>query len=64
MAKANIQKYIGLTEAKAVVAIQKVGMLARITQRDDKSFIGTCDFRINRVNLVIKEGKVVEANIG
>lgn len=56
--------YVGMTESEAIEAIQKIGLKARITERDGKSFMGTCDFRLDRINLIIKEGKVIETNVG
>lgn len=57
-------KYVGLPEAEALQLIQADGLYHRIMGRDGESFCGTCDFRPDRVNLVITRGVVTTANIG
>ncbi len=54
----------GLTEEQAAAKIKEAGMEPRIMWRDGKYLMGTTDARRNRVNLHIKDGKVVRAYIG
>lgn len=58
------QKYVGMTEEEAVQAIQAAGLKARIMCRDGQRYVGTCDFRLDRVNLTITQGKVTNATVG
>lgn len=60
----DIKKLVGLTEADAVAKIVAAGMKCRVRNRDGKAFIGTCDFRMDRINLSIESGKVINATIG
>lgn len=55
---------IGMTEDAAVKMVEASGLTARITGRDDESFICTCDYRLDRINFVIKNGKVVSTDRG
>lgn len=60
----NISDLLGKTEQEAVDEIKKAKMKPRIVHKDGKDFMGTCDFRTDRVNLAINEGKVIRADIG
>ena len=60
----NTDSLIGLTEKGAVRKINAAGLKARVRRRDGKSFIGTCDHRMDRVNLEIDKGRVTKARIG
>ena len=55
---------IGQTEADATVWILGQGLRCRITRRDAEEFMGTMDFRNDRVNLEIDNGKVTSVDIG
>lgn len=57
-------KYVGLTEAEAENKVRDDGKEPRITGRDGKAFIVTRDYRTDRVNLVIVDGKVISAKLG
>lgn len=61
---ANIQNYVGMTEDAAIKAIEKDGFRARVVAKDGEHYIVTADYRLDRVNLTIKEGKVTSADIG
>lgn len=55
---------IGRTKAEALGIIKTYKLEPRITFEDDKYFIGTDEININRVNLEIKGGVVVNAAFG
>ena len=55
---------VGLSESEAIKRIEANGMRARITWKDGRTFMGTTDARRDRVNLHIKDGKVIKAYIG
>jgi hypothetical protein len=55
---------VGLTEDEAKAKITDLGMKVRIRNRDGETFMGTCDYRRDRVNLSIDNGKVTNATIG
>ena len=58
------QKYVGLTESEAVQAIKKDGLRPRVVSRDGEHYVITMDYRTDRVNLTITEGKVTSAHVG
>lgn len=65
--KSNIslaESLVGLTEEEAVAKITDSGMRVRVRSKDGESFMGTCDYRMDRVNLHIENGKVTKASIG
>jgi hypothetical protein len=55
---------IGLTEAEAVSQIEKAGMIARVMERNGEDFIGTCEYRTDRVNLQVANDTVYKVSIG
>jgi hypothetical protein len=55
---------IGLTEEEAVKLLKEKNIVSRVIQRETESFLVSMDLRDDRVNLKIKEGKVIEAKIG
>lgn len=58
------KKYIGLKKKAAEKQIAAEGLTSRIMGEDGKNYVGTCDYRPDRVNLILKKGKVVEAYNG
>lgn len=60
----DVKKLVGLTEDDAKAKILTAGMKCRVRNRDGQAFMGTCDFRMDRVNLSIDSGKVTNATIG
>lgn len=65
--KSNIslaESLVGLTEEDAMVKIAESGLRTRLRSKDGQSFMGTCDYRMDRVNLHIENGKVTKASIG
>lgn len=55
---------VGLTEESAKAKITELGMKCRVRNRDGETFMGTCDYRLDRINLSITDGKVTNATIG
>ncbi len=60
----DVSKLIGLSEKEALDVISQNGFKARIDSKDGESFMGTCDYRLDRVKLSVYGGKVTTANIG
>ena len=54
----------GMSEADAVAAIEAAGLSVRITARDGEDFPITMDYRPDRIDLQIADGRVVTATIG
>lgn len=50
--------------AEAIEKIKAAGMQARVVCEDDEHFIVTCDYRTDRVNLSLRDSKVVRVDIG
>jgi hypothetical protein len=59
-----IKDVIGLSEQEAHELCAHAGYKTRIRSKDGVSIMGTCDFRRDRVNLVIENDKVIGASIG
>lgn len=55
---------IGKTEKEAAEKVVNAGMRCRVTEREGKALIGTCDLRGDRINIRVANGKVTSANIG
>lgn len=55
---------IGMEKQKALVLIKESGFRPRILREDGQSFIGAQDFRLDRINLFIEDGKVLGARCG
>jgi hypothetical protein len=55
---------INLTEEEATNKANENGYYVRVTQRDGKDYMITCDFRIDRINFHIENGFVIEATTG
>lgn len=67
---------IGLTEKDAETVISfynivlenkarsQVRFRLRVTKRDGQTYPGTCDYRLDRINVVIEGGRVVSADVG
>lgn len=58
------KRVIGMSKEEAIDAISQTPLKIRIRSENGKHFMGTCDYRRDRINLHIDEGKVVKANIG
>ncbi len=59
-----MEEYIGLTEQQARDKAAEAGVPVRVSFRDGMAIPLTRDYKPHRVNLTIKEGKVVEAKGG
>lgn len=55
---------LGKTEQEAIQIIQAEKMVIRVLKEDDKCFFESCDHHTDRVNLHLKDGKVVKTYIG
>lgn len=55
---------LGLTEAEAVLKIKEAGLRSRLKARNGKSFIGTEEVGLDRVNLHVENDLVVKAYFG
>ncbi len=55
---------INLTEEEATNKANENGYHVRITQRDDRVYMITCDFTLNRINFHIENGLVTKATTG
>lgn len=60
----DVSKLVGLTEEDAKTKITAAGLKCRVRNRDGQAFVGTCDYRMDRVNLSITDGKVTSASLG
>ena len=60
----NLSELIGLTETDAVAKIKAAGMKSRVRVRDGQAFIGTADYRLDRVNLSVANNLVTGATLG
>ena len=49
---------VGKTKAEAIQILNDAGVAFRIMQDEEQSFVGTCDWRPERLNLTIKDGLV------
>lgn len=58
------QNIIGLTEEAAVARCQSLGFKCRIVERDGKFFMGTADYRTDRIKINIRKNIVVKAIVG
>jgi hypothetical protein len=55
---------VGLDEHEAMTKIETLGLKVRVIKKDEEAFTSTFDYREDRINLEISEGKVVTANVG
>jgi hypothetical protein len=60
----SLETLVGQPEATAVELLKNNGWKVRITVRDGEPFIGTCDFRDDRVQLQVRDGKITKISIG
>lgn len=59
-----VKDLIGLKEVEAIKKLGDLGVKIRIVSRDGKNFVVTSDFKNDRVNLSIENGKVSKADVG
>lgn len=60
----KITELIGKSEKEVVDALTAAKAVWRIKQRDNQRFVGTMDYRPNRYNLSITDGKVTTITNG
>jgi hypothetical protein len=53
--------YVGKTIEDVNVILKESGKFGRIRSEDNTQFVGTCDYRLDRVNLSVENGIVTEA---
>jgi hypothetical protein len=58
------QQVAGMDKKKALEYIKESGFKSRILGEDGQSFIGTHDYRTDRMNLFIDDGKVSAIRCG
>lgn len=56
--------YVGLTEEDAIAKAEQAGRRCRVVRRDDQSLPATRDYRPNRLNFTVKDGKVISVSLG
>jgi hypothetical protein len=59
-----IVQIVGKTLDQAKALCESAGMRLRITREDGEAKIVTMDYRTDRVNVHLENGKVVKATIG
>lgn len=60
----NMRPYLGKKEADAGRAAERRGLKWRVVERDGEAFMITKDYRLDRVNFKVRNGKVFEAYRG
>lgn len=55
---------LGKIEEEAIHMIGVEKLVIRVLKEDDKSFFETCDHHTDRINLHLKDGKVIKAFVG
>lgn len=60
----TLGKLVGMKESKAIQVLAESEMLVHISERDNQTYERTKRFQSNRVNLTVKSGVVVSAEIG
>lgn len=58
------EELVGLPEDDAVARIEEAGFEVRVVARDGEHFAVTEDYRPDRLNLTIQQGRVLEASVG
>lgn len=54
----------GLTREQAEAAAEAAGYTVRVVREDDESYAMTMDYRTDRINIELDDGKVTRAYIG
>ena len=62
--KFNARDLVGLSESAANRLARQNGYSIRVVYRDGQTFMGTRDYRTDRINLSIVRGRVIRATIG
>lgn len=59
-----LKDVIGLPEEEVRAGVKEAGGLFRVRSRDGQRYMGTCDLRMDRLNVHVVDGVVTEANYG
>jgi hypothetical protein len=59
-----VDELVGLSEKAASEVSASMGLVMRIVERDGDAFPATMDFRDDRVNVVVVDGRVTAATVG
>jgi hypothetical protein len=59
-----LDSLINLTEEEATNKVNENGYYVRVTQRDGREYMITCDFTLNRINFHIENGLITKATTG
>lgn len=54
----------GLTREQAETAAEAAGYTVRVVREDDESFVMTMDYRTDRINIELDDGRVTRAYVG
>jgi hypothetical protein len=54
----DLIKIIGMTLKEAETFVKEGGYIIRVRSVDGKNFLGTCDYREDRINVEIVNGKI------
>jgi len=60
----DLDKLVGLVQTEAIARAEDAGFRTHIVRRDKENFGGTGNYRIDRLNFEIDNGKVTKAWIG
>jgi hypothetical protein len=61
----NVDTIIGMTETDAKIALKKMGVKEiRVMEKNGEKFMGACNYRLDRVNLRIKNDVVYNVSRG
>lgn len=66
MAQENVLKkeLVGLTKEEAVAKLTAAGSRYRIRMVDGQGCVGTCDYRLDRFNLILENNIVTKVTMG
>jgi hypothetical protein len=59
-----IASIMDMEELSAITAAEETGWIVRIADRDGQATVMTLDYRTDRLNLKIKDGKVIAVDVG
>lgn len=60
----DLNLLIGKTELEARKLVNLWGLSCRVSNKDGIAIVGTCDFKLSRINLEVKNNKVIDAYRG
>lgn len=62
--EAMLLELVGQPSTETITKLQELGWRVRKTRVDEARFMGTCDYRTDRINLEIDNGNITNARIG